>query len=288
MAKAEMIAAMLIFGTIGVVVSAMGLPSPVIAMFRAVIGSIFLVTFMLIKKIRPNNEAIKRNLLKLLLSGFALGFNWIFLFESYRYTGVAVGTLCYYMAPVFVVLLSPLVLKERLTAKSLIFSAVSVAGAAMISGVGTSTGANVRGVFFGLAAAMLYCFIVLTNKKISGISSFEITFIQLLVSAVVMVVYNLITQDLSAIHFDVKTVALIALIGILHTGIAYLLYFSSVQKVPAQTTAIFSYVDPVTAILLSAFVLGEDLSIIQIIGTVLILGSALANEIFKKRVNVNE
>lgn len=282
MAKLKMIAAMLIFGTLGIIVSALNFPSSVVAMFRAVIGSAFLAIWMLIRKNRPNKAAMKTNLVKLLLAGTALGFNWIFLFESYRYTGVAVGTLCYYMAPVFVILLSPLVLKEKLTVTNILCSIISVIGAILISGIGTNAQVNLRGICFGLAAAMLYCFIVLTNKRINGISSFEITFIQLLVSAVVMVVYNLATQNLSAITFSADTVVLIMVIGILHTGVAYILYFSSVQKISAQATAIFSYIDPVTAILLSAAVLHEKMGCMQIIGTVCILGSALGNEILKK------
>ncbi|MDD6276663.1 MAG: EamA family transporter [Clostridia bacterium] len=288
MAKLEMITAMLIFGTLGIVVSAMELPSAVVAMFRAVIGSIFLVLFMIIKKIRPDKSAIKSNLIKLLLGGTALGFNWIFLFESYRYTGVAVGTLCYYMAPIFVIMLSPLILKEKLTSANILCSAVSVIGAVLISGVGTDSGANLRGVLYGLSAAMIYCFIVLINKKISGISSFEITFIQLLISAIVMIIYNLATQNLSELKLKTNTLALIIVIGIIHTGLAYLLYFSSIQKISAQSTAIFSYIDPITAILLSAVVLNEKMSLIQIIGTFLILGSALSNEFFNKRVKCNE
>ena len=288
MAKLEMITAMLIFGTLGIVVSAMELPSAVVAMFRAVIGSIFLVLFMIIKKIRPDKSAIKSNLIKLLLGGTALGFNWIFLFESYRYTGVAVGTLCYYMAPIFVIMLSPLILKEKLTSANILCSAVSVIGAVLISGVGTDLGANLRGVLYGLSAAMIYCFIVLINKKISGISSFEITFIQLLISAIVMIIYNLATQNLSELKLKTNTLALIIVIGIIHTGLAYLLYFSSIQKISAQSTAIFSYIDPITAILLSAVVLNEKMSLIQIIGTFLILGSALSNEFFNKRVKCNE
>ena len=276
MEKLKMIVSMVIFGTIGIFVQYTPLSSTVIACVRSVIGALFMAAVILVTGKKPNIQAIKKNWILLLLSGGALGFNWICLFEAYRYTTVAVATLCYYMAPVFVIILSPIVLKERLTALKILCTAAAVAGIILISGGG---GGSAKGIALGLAAAMMYCAILLMNKKMDGIDALEKTLCQLSVSAVVMVVYTLITQDLSEIVPNTVTIVMALVLGIVHTGIAYIHFFGSVGKLPAQTSAVLSYIDPVTAIVLSALFLKQPMSAVQIGGAVLILGSMFANEL---------
>lgn len=277
--KLKMISAMLIVGTIGIFVTYIPLPSSFIAGTRAVVGTIFLLLVMAIKKSGVHWEAVKKNGGYLLLSGAALGFNWILLFEAYQYTTVAVATLCYYMAPVFVVLLSPIVLREKLTLRKLVGTMAAVAGAVLISGAVGGDGQNFKGVGFGLAAAVLYCSIILLNKKIKGMEDLEKTLCQLAISAAVMIPYVLCTQKLGTLSFSSKTVVLLLIVGVVHTGVTYLLFFSAIGKLPAQTSSVLSYVDPVTAILVSAVLLQQPLGLWQICGTVLILGSTLMNEL---------
>lgn len=280
MEKTKMIAAMLIVGSIGIFVNYIPVPSSVIAMFRAVIGTIFILAVILIGRKKISLADIRKNAATLLLSGAALGFNWILLFEAYRHTTVAVATLCYYMAPVFVVLLSPVVLKERIGKKQLICVAGAVAGAVLISGVVGSQGQqNFAGVGFGLAAATLYGSVVLLNKKLKDISSIDTTLCQLAVSAVVMTTYALLTVDVSAIEFSMQTIILLLIVGIIHTGVVYILFFSAVGRLSAQTSAVLSYIDPVVAIILSAVILQQPMTGMQICGTIMILGFTLMNEI---------
>ena len=274
-----MIAAMLIFGSLGIFVSMIPLPTSFIAMSRSVIGTIFLAVVILISGKKPDIKNIKRNAVYLIISGVALGFNWILLFEAYRHTTIAVATLCYYMAPVFMILLSPFILKEKMTPLKALCSAAAVGGAVLISGAAAGDNGSIKGVLFGLSAAVLYCSIVMMNKFMRDMTSLDTTFIQLAISAVIMIPYVLLTQDIKTFTFSGKTIFLVLLVGIVHTGLAYLLYFSSVQEVSAQTTAVFSYIDPVTAIVLSAVILNQSMSAVQICGTVLILGATLANEI---------
>ena len=277
---------MLIFGTLGIFIFNLSLPSSVIAMLRAVIGTVSIGFFMLVTKQKLDFKVIRNNLKYLLISGIALGFNWILLFEAYRYTTIAVATLCYYMAPVFVILLSPLVLKEKLTPTMAVCSAVAILGAILISGATAGEGKSFKGIIFGLIAAVLYCGIILTNKFIRNQSSTETTFLQLAISAVIMILYVSFTEKVTLADFDTKTIILVLVVGIIHTGIAYVLYFGSVQRIPAQTAAVFSYIDPVSSIILSAVLLSQPMSLLQIVGTVLILGATLFNEIYptlKKR-----
>lgn len=270
---------MFIFGTIGLFVNNINLPSSFIALSRAFIGSIFIAGFMLVLRRKTDKKAVKQNLKLLIPSGIAMGFNWIFLFESYKYAGVAVGTLCYYMAPVFMILVSPFILKEKMTAVKGISSVAAVVGAVLISEVFSGTVRSAKGIFFGLAAAVLYASVVLMNKFVQNLSPVETTLIQMISAAVVMVPYVLLTEDIGSFVFDRKTVIFTLIVGIVHTGIVYMIYFGSVKKIPTQTTAVFSYIDPVTAIILSALVLHEQMTPIQIVGTVLILGATLFNEI---------
>lgn len=274
-----MAAAMLVFGTIGLFVKNIGFPSSFISFARALTGSIFIALFMLFSGHGLDKKSVLKNLKLLIPSGIAMAFNWICLFEAYRFTGVSVGTLCYYMAPVIVVILSPVFLKEKLTAINVTSVLAAVVGAVLISGVVSGSAKSAKGILFGLAAAALYSTVVMINKFVKNLSPIETTFVQLLTAAVTMIPYILMTEDITTFVFDRRSVIFTLIVGVFHTGIVYMIYFSSVQKIPAQTTAVFSYIDPVTAIILSAVVLGERLDAVQLIGTFLILAATLFNEL---------
>ena len=287
--KLNMMLAMFIFGTIGLFVKYIPLPSSLIAMLRGFAGAIFLFVFIKIKKQSMDKAAIKANLLKLCLSGAFLGFNWILLFEAYRYTTVATATLCYYLAPVIVILVSPFVLNEKLTWKKLVCVLISLLGMVFVSGVlgvlktGHFEKGEFTGILFGLGAACLYACIVLTNKKIKDISAYDMTIMQLAVAGLVLVPYVLLTQDISGIQLGAKAIALLAIVCIVHTGIAYALYFGSMKGLKGQTVAILSYIDPVVAIILSALILREGFTLSGVLGAVLILGATFANEIIDSK-----
>ena len=274
-----MAAAMLVFGTIGLFVKNIGFPSSFISFARALTGSIFIALFMLFSGHGLDKKSVLKNLKLLIPSGIAMAFNWICLFEAYRFTGVAVGTLCYYMAPVIVVVLSPVFLKEKLTAINVTSVLAAVVGAVLISGVVSGSAKSAKGILFGLAAAALYSTVVMINKFVKNLSPIETTFVQLSTAAVTMIPYILLTEDVTTFVFDKRSVIFTLIVGVFHTGIVYMIYFSSVQKISAQTTAVFSYIDPVTAIILSAVVLGERLDAVQLIGTFLILAATLFNEL---------
>lgn len=274
-----MAAAMLVFGTIGLFVKNIGFPSSFISFARALTGSIFIALFMLVSGHGLDKKSVLKNLKLLIPSGIAMAFNWICLFEAYRFTGVAVGTLCYYMAPVIVVVLSPVFLKEKLTAINVTSVLAAVVGAVLISGVVCGSVKSAKGILLGLAAAALYSTVVMINKFVKNLSPIETTFVQLSTAAVTMIPYILLTEDVTTFVFDRRSVIFTLIVGVFHTGIVYMIYFSSVQKIPAQTTAVFSYIDPVTAIILSAVVLGERLDAVQLIGTFLILAATLFNEL---------
>ena len=276
-----LIASMCIFSTIGIVRKFIPLSSSIVALARAVIGAVFLLIVIGFRKKPVRIPSGKKNLILFLLSGFALGTNWILLFESYNHTSLATATLCYYLAPILVILASPLILKEKLTLPKGICAGVALFGMVLVSGVtdGGLGGANDwKGILFGLSAAVMYATVVLMNRMIDPMDAFDKTFAQLAIAAVTLLPYILLTENISALQVNSTGLILLAVAGIVHTGIAYSLYFKSISQLPAQTSALLSYIDPIFAVLLSVIVLKEPITMAAGIGAVMILGAAFVSE----------
>lgn len=279
-AKLKICGAMAIFGSIGIFVKYLTLPSGFLVFLRALVGFLFLLPFVLIRRKDNSPSDIKSNLTPLIASGVCLGANWVLLFEAYRYTGVSIATLCYYLAPVFIVLLSPLILKERLTLQKCMGILLALLGMMFVSGVfGDSGKANIIGIMLGVCAAALYASVVFINKRIKSISSYNRTAFQFGVSLIVTLPYSLLTEELSASSFNIKSIILILVIGIIHTGVAYVMYFSALEDVKAHTAAVLSYVDPILALVFAALILKETMSTWELIGAILVLGGAFLSEI---------
>ena len=272
---------MLIFGSVGIIRKYLTVPSGYIALTRAAVGAVFILLTTILCTRRLSAREIKQNLFKLFISGAFLGINWILLFEAFELTDVSVATLCYYMAPAFTVILSVFILKEALSIKKVLCAVGTFAGMVLVSGImnGTSLSReNTAGILLGLASAAFYAGVVIVNKKISAISQYDKTFVQLAVAAAVVLPYVLVCEDISEVTFDVQTVMLLAVLGIVHTGIAYVMYFGSLEKISAQSAALCSYIDPASALVMSAVFLGERLDIFGIVGAAMILFFAALGE----------
>ncbi len=274
---------MVIFGTIGIFRRYIPFPSGLIAMARGLIGMLFLLVYTRLRGIRLSNAAICKGGWKLLLSGVCLGFNWILLFEAYRYTSVAIATLCYYMAPILIILVSPLLFQERLTGWKILCVAVALVGMVLVSGITeaseTQETSRLIGILLGLGAAVLYASVVLLNKAMPQVEAYPKTIVQLGTAAVTLLPYTLLTETVPAEAVSWLSVVMLLIVGIIHTGVAYALYFGSVTNLKAQTAALLSYLDPVVAILLSALLLGETLSVPGMIGALMVLGAAVLSEL---------
>lgn len=289
-AKLELIASMFIFGTIGIFVRHIPLPSSMIALVRGFVGAFFVLLFVYLKKSKLDKVAIRKNFVMLALSGAFIGINWILLFESYHYTTVATATLCYYMQPIFVILASPILLKEKLTPKKVSCVLVALVGMVFVSGVlqtGIPALSEAKGILYGLGAALFYATVVLMNKKITNISAYDKTIMQLGMGAIVLSPYVMLTQDFgtATLSMTPSLWALLLFVGLVHTGVAYALYFDSMKDLKAQTIAIFSYIDPIVAIILSALLLKENMGLYGVIGAVLVLGSTFISELPEKERN---
>ena len=285
-----LILSMVIFGTVGIFRRWIPLPSGTLAFYRGVIGAAVLSIPAIITRKKSEPGVIKKNLPLLLVSGALIGINWILLFEAYNHTTVSVATLCYYMAPVFIIAASPMVLGEKPELKKIFCLIVAVFGMLLVSGViGTSdaTGSP-KGIFFGLAAAALYANVILINKKLTDVPAAARTVIQIGTAALAVLPYVLFTDGFAYPALGAGGILLLLLMGAVHSGIAYLLYFAALPRLNVQTAAIFSYIDPVSALVLSAVLLHENIGVTGAIGAVLILGAALVSEVkinFKKNKN---
>ena len=278
------IASMLIFGTIGIFRRSIPLPSAFLAFARGILGGLFMLLLGRLRRKGASTLLPRRILLRLAVTGAMIGFNWMLLFEAYNHTTVAVATLCYYMQPTLVILLSPLVFRERLTAGKGLCALVSIIGMVLVSGAtesGSTQGRDMTGVLLGLGAAALYACVVMMNKKTRGVDAYQKTTVQLLSAGIVMVPYLLLTRGFSGIGGALASpsvVLLLLTVGILHTGVAYAMYFGSIDGLNVQSIAVLSYIDPVSALLFSAVLLREPLTPLNLVGAVLIIGAAAVSE----------
>ena len=276
---------MAIFGTIGLFVRAIPLPSSEVAMCRAVLATVEIGLYLLITGQKIRFEGMRRELILLVLSGIAMGFNWILLFEAYKYTTVSVATLSYYAAPVIITFVSATLFREKLTKRGILCFVMSTLGILLItvSGGGMSgNGTDHIGIMFGLGAAVLYATVVLLNKFIKNVGGIQRTFLQFVAAAMTLLPYVLLTGGIHLAELDSRGWVFLLIVGLLHTGVAYCMYFSSLQYVPGQEAAVLSYIDPLVAVILSVTVLHEGMSLLQVVGGAMILGFTLLNELPEK------
>jgi drug/metabolite transporter (DMT)-like permease len=278
----KIILPVILWGSIGVFVKQINLPSLEIAFLRAVIGAsvVGLAGFRLRQK---NIEYTKQNIAFLLMAGAAIGLNWIFLFQSYRFTTLANATLSYYFAPVFVVLLSPLVLKEKFTPAKLISVAGAIGGLFLIlNSQGSDIGNHYdhfKGISYGLGAAVLYASVILFNKKMRSLPVYEMTLAELCVASLILFPFIIARNNLHLDNVQIGSLIPMLILGILHTGLAYLLYFSGLKQIKAQSAALLSYLDPISAVIFGALLLREPINCWQVVGGILILISTLYGEL---------
>lgn len=287
--KIIFIISMVVFGTIAVFVKAINVSSGEIALYRAILAALIIGLYLLITKQRIQIKEVKKDLALIAISGMLMGFNWIFLFEAYKYTTVSVSTLAYYFAPIIVMIVCPLLLKEKLTKKQIICFILSTIGLVLIIGI-SDLSLNSRhtiGVLLGLSAAVFYAAVIIINKYIKSISGIHRTLIQFLAAIIVLFPYVLITSGITINNLEINGWICLLIVGIVHTGITYCAYFSSLKNLNGQTVALLSYIDPFVAVLIS-FLMNEKMTFLQIIGGILIILGTILNEIKIKNIKYTQ
>ena len=304
-ARLQLIISMAIFGTLAIFVRNISVSSGELALYRAVLAAMLIGGYLLITSKKEKNLGrniekeenssiqentkntnllfgicTKKELFLLLFSGMAMGFNWILLFEAYKYTSVSAATLSYYFAPIIVTVVCPFLFHEKLTGKQILCFVMSTLGVFLITGIPDfqNMGRDTIGILFGLSAAVFYATVILLNKFIKNVAGIHRTFLQFLAAVVTLIPYVAATGGFHLNTLDAKGWINLLIVGLIHTGITYCLYFSSLKELPGQEAAILSYVDPLMAVVISVAILGESISLPQIIGGILILGFAIWNE----------
>ena len=280
-ARWMLIISMIIFGTIGLFVRNIPIPSGELALYRAIMAAILIGAYLLITKQKIPFRNIKKEIPLLLVSGMAMGINWILLFEAYKYTTVSVATLSYYFAPVIVTAVCPFLFREKLTKKQILCFVMSTLGIVLITGIGDiGTGnSDMLGILFGLGAAVFYASVILLNKFIKNVAGIHRTFLQFLAAIIILVPYVAVTSGCNLGSLNISGWTCLLIVGLVHTGITYCLYFSSLKELPGQKAAILSYIDTLVAVVVSVVVLGEKLTLVQALGGILILGFTAWNEV---------
>lgn len=279
-ARVMLITSMVIFGTLGPFVRNISVSSGELALYRAILAAVMIGVYLLISKQKIPFAVIKKEVPLLLFSGMAMGINWILLFEAYKYTTVSVVTLSYYFAPVIVTVVCPIVFREKLTARQVVCFVMSTLGLVMITGTRDLIGGNnFLGILFGLGAACFYATVILLNKFIKNVEGIHRTFLQFLAAIVILVPYVALSSGVTLGDMELVGWVNLLIVGLVHTGVTYCMYFSSLKELPGQKAAILSYIDPLVAVVISVTVLGESMTLWQIIGGILILAFTLWNEI---------
>lgn len=279
------VASMVIFGTNGLIVANISLGSAEIVLMRTFLGSLFLLAIVLVKRSFSFAD-LKADLIPATIGGAALGLNWVLLFSAYRSAGVGLSTLTYYCGPIIVLALSPVLFREKLTWNKLLAIAAVAVGMFCITG-DIEPGSDVQtGILFGGGAALLYASLIVANKRVKRLSGLNCAMYELIVAFFVVLIYLVASNVKLPVIPAAEDIVWVLAIGLVNTGLAYYLYFSSLQKLPGQTVALVCYIDPLTALLVSGAFLGEKLLGVQIAGAVLILGGACLGELkFKKTEN---
>ena len=273
---------MFTFGTLGLFTRNIDLSSGELALCRACLAALLIIVFLTVTKQGFDLKSIKKDVPFLAASGVAMGINWIFLFEAYKYTTISLATLSYYFAPVIVTAASPILFHERLTKKQVICFVMSTLGLVLIIGVGgggSGNGTDLLGILFGLLAAVFYATVILLNKFIKDVEGIQRTLLQFIAAIVILIPYVALTGGLRLSALSGVGIVCLLTVGFIHTGVTYCMYFTGLKDLSGQEASILSYIDPLTAVIVSTLFLGESISALQLLGGALILGFTIWNEI---------
>ena len=279
-AKAMLSISMAIFGTLGLFTRNISVSSGELALYRAVLAAALIIVYLAVSKQKIDFKAIKGEILLLFFSGIAMGINWILLFQAYKYTTISAATLSYYFAPVIVTVVCPFLFHEKLTGKQIVCFCMSTLGLILIIGVGGAGqgGTDVLGILFGLGAAAFYATVILLNKFIKNVTGIHRTLLQFFAAIVILIPYVACTGGVHLAELDGVGWGCLLAVGLIHTGVTYCMYFSALKELKGQEAAILSYIDPLMAVIVSVALLGESMSLRQLLGGILILGFTLWNE----------
>lgn len=276
----KFILAAVIFGTNGIIASHIPLSSYEIVLTRTVLGGFFLLILATARREWGSlRRASRTSLVWLVLSGLFLSGNWLFLYEAYQHIGVSLATLMCYCGPILIMILSYFVFHEPFTVPKVSAMVIVTVGILCINGAADQAHGLSCGLVCGFLSAVCFALLVIAMKKVSGIGGILSPACQLLVASLVVAAVTL-SMPTAPVSLDMTHIACMVCLGIVNTGLGYYLYFSGVQRLSAQSVSICGYMEPFTALTLSAILLGESLTLLQWIGAACILGGVALSELW--------
>lgn len=282
MNKIKLVLVMIIWGSLGVFTRSIPLSALSLAFLRAFIALPVLFVVMKMKKV----DKVKWQLLMpYLISGVLLGFGWLTLFYGFKHTSISSAVIIYNMCPVYVMIFAPLVLKETISKIQIGVIFASFIGLFLIVGHNLLEGYGYMGLALSAVSGMLYATIVLINRSIKvRVDNQVATFVQILTSMMVLLPFVLMDGDIiRVVNLDPMAITYTILLGILHTGVAYTIFFSLYEHMKSVEIVSYSFLEPLFGILFSVIFVGETLTFVQIVGGFLILGSTYIGEMFQDR-----
>ncbi len=280
MNRFKLVLVMIIWGSLGVFTRSIPLPALSLAFLRAFIA---LPVLFAVMKMKKADKVKWKLLIPYIISGALLGFGWLALFYGFQHTSISSAVIIYNMCPVYVMIIAPLVLKETISRIQIAVIVISFLGLFLIVGHNLSEGYGYMGMALSAVSGVFYAIIVLINRSIKvRVDNQTATFVQILTAMIVLLPFVLIDGNIfTVVRLDAMAITYTVLLGVLHTGVAYTLFFSVYTHMKSVEIVSYSYLEPLFGIIFSVIFLGETLTFSQIAGGILILGSTYAGEILK-------
>lgn len=282
MNRIKLVLVMVIWGSLGVFTRSIPLSALSLAFLRALLALPVLFAVLKMKK----TEKVEWRLLKpYIISGSLLGFGWLTLFYGYKHTSISSAVIIYNMCPVYVMIAATLLLKETISKIQIAVVFFAFLGLFMIVGQNLSEGYGYLGMALSAVSGMLYATIIIINRSIrSRVDNQTGTFVQISAAMIVLLPFVLAEGNILTVRdLDAAAVIYTILLGVLHTGIVYTIFFSLTTQMKSVEIVLYSYLEPLFGILFSVIFIGEKLTVLQIIGGILILGSTYIGEILKDK-----
>ena len=277
-----LILVMIVWGSLGVFTRSIPLSAVSLAFLRALIALPVLFIAMKMKK----REKIKLSwLIPYIISGVLLGLGWLTLFYGFKHTSISSAVIIYNMCPIYVMILAPVILKEAISKVQIAVISISFIGLVFVVGNNLLDGYGYMGILLSAPSGMMYAAIVLINRSIKRrLDNQTATFIQIATATIVLLPFALLDGDVFTLgNLENISIIYIILLGVLHTGVAYTMFFSVYQHMKSVEIVSYSFLEPLFGILFSVIFIGEKLTLPQIIGGVLIIGSAYIGEALKAK-----
>ena len=275
-AMAMFLTSLVISGVNGVFASAVSLPSFEIVIIRATFSAALLGIALVVMRQPLVLLKRKREAALVVLAGLFLAGDWAFLFEAYEHAGLGMGTILRYTGPAFVMLLSPLVFREKLTVPKLIGFGIVVAGAVLVNGVALQ-GGSFYGIAVGLVSGVCFGSVIMVNKKIVHVVGVEKVFLEIGVAAVALLLVGIFVKGVT---FNVQPTDIAPLAAlVIVTAVGNYMYLRGMEGISVQSVSVLGYLEPLSAVFFGMLLLGETMVPVQATGAALIICGAVLCEL---------